>query len=416
MTTSEVPARLLLPEGTRLVHIGPPKTGTTSVQSAFHSNRRAVAAAGVYYAGRTRHPTKPVRAVIGRSDPMTGRPGPMRLWKDLVRGIDHAKQSRAVISSEFLAHADHDAISRIVDDLGSGRTHIVVTLRPLAKILPSQWQQYVQSGSRLSLDAWLEAIFHERSGRPARGFWVRHQHDELIARWADVVGRENITVIALDDRDHDMVLRVFEQLLGLPAGILVADSSLDNRSMTLPEAETVRAFNDLFFDEGLGMPLHHVVMRFGAATYMKARLPDPGEPRILIPRWALDEAGAVAGPMVDAIVASGVRVVGDPEGLKRVPTEARPDDAEPITAIPPAIAARAAVGVLLAGSLDRSRLSRRESPNDPAADEGGRAAVMEPLDVARLPTRRLFGVIVRRGMIWARRRFAAFRGRLRRSF
>jgi hypothetical protein len=35
---------LLGPEGTRLVHIGPFKTGTTALQGAFHASRTALAA------------------------------------------------------------------------------------------------------------------------------------------------------------------------------------------------------------------------------------------------------------------------------------------------------------------------------------------------------------------------------------
>ena len=63
MTTHSDTESLLLPEGTRLVHIGPPKTGTTSLQRAFHGGRDAVRAAG-----------RPLR----RSDPSAGRTDPGR--------------------------------------------------------------------------------------------------------------------------------------------------------------------------------------------------------------------------------------------------------------------------------------------------------------------------------------------------
>ncbi|MEJ7756576.1 MAG: hypothetical protein WKF83_09890 [Nocardioidaceae bacterium] len=39
----KAPMDLLLPKGTRLLHIGPHKTGTTSLQGAFHNNRDRLA-------------------------------------------------------------------------------------------------------------------------------------------------------------------------------------------------------------------------------------------------------------------------------------------------------------------------------------------------------------------------------------
>ena len=62
---------LALPEGTRLPHIGPPKTGTSSLQAAFHQNRPATLDQGVRYAGSSRHSGSAVLAVTGR--PSFGR-------------------------------------------------------------------------------------------------------------------------------------------------------------------------------------------------------------------------------------------------------------------------------------------------------------------------------------------------------
>jgi len=421
MATSLVPASLLLPEGTRLVHIGPPKTGTTTVQSAFHSGRRAIAAEGVHYAGPNRQPVNPVLAVTGRVDPLTGKPPPIRRWHDLVREVTRAGESRVVISSEFFARADPGSIRTIVEDLDPVRTHIVVTLRPLSRILPSQWQQHVQSGMRTSLDAWLEAVFNAPDSNHARAFWYRHRDDALVDRWAQVAGPANVTVVALDEGDASMVLRVFEGLLGLPEGILVPDPDLDNRSMTLPEVEVVRAFNTLFRQEGLGTPLHHMVMRFGATSYMKTRQPKPDEARVEIPKWALDEAGAIAQTMVDSIVASGVRIVGDPQGLTRVPAGGWTDDDRPVPVVTPEIAATAALGVLIAGGLARGRSTRPErpadAPEDYETDPGARAvrATMEPLDVVRVPTIRLIAVLIRRAIARVRDRWDAITRRFRRG-
>jgi hypothetical protein len=384
MTSEPSPTTERLPEGTRLIHIGPPKTGTTYLQGAFHANRDAVTAQGVHYAGPTRQPTSAVQALLGTPNPGTGEVPPMRRWRGLVNEVRRAGDRRVVISSEFLADADPGAIRTALDDLGRDRAHVVVTLRPLARIIPSQWQQFIQSGGRKPFDDWLHAIFNDPD-RVSPTFWRRHRHDQLIARWAAEVGNADLTVVALDDRDHEMVTRVFEDLVGLRRGTLIADEDRSNRSMTLAEIEVVRAFNEQFFAAGLSRQLHTQVMRFGATAYMKSMSPDPDEPRVALPDWALERAGQVSREMIDAIVRSGVRIIGDPQMLTIAP-DARPTDTPARDLhVSPETAATAAMGIVVATGLARGH----------GAAVSGRAAhgPAEPLPLARIPTYQLAGVL-----------------------
>jgi hypothetical protein len=392
------PNSLLLPEGTRLVHIGPPKTGTTAVQGAFHAARKAARAQGVRYAGNVRHSAGAVLAVTGRpSFFQTSKPPDMRMWNSLVRSIRNARQPRVVLSSEFFADAKPDVIPRIVDDLDRSRIHIVVTLRPLVRILPSQWQQYIQSGARAAYGDWLDAMFNRPATAQTPSFWRRHRHDELIRRWAEVVGPERMTVIALDESDHDMVLRVFERLTGLSEGTLVAMPDVMNRSMTWPEIEAVRAFNVSFKAERLSNDVLSQVMRFGAALYMKTREPEPDEPRILTPAWAVERATAVAREIVDGISASGVRVVGDLERLAGPPGAGSTGDPPARICLPPS-----AVGLAHspAPRSEQYELETGEEPLPPVV----LPPRAEPAELFRVPTGQLARVLMWR-----------VRGRLRRS-
>jgi hypothetical protein len=45
-----------LPEGARLVHVGPHKTGTTAVQNALWNARPQLLEQGVRHVGRSRNP------------------------------------------------------------------------------------------------------------------------------------------------------------------------------------------------------------------------------------------------------------------------------------------------------------------------------------------------------------------------
>jgi hypothetical protein len=403
---------LLLPAGSRLLHIGPHKTGTTSVQSAFHTNRAELASQGVRYAGLQRQPMQAAHAVTGRASPYAdGKTPPIGRWLALVREIRGAREDRVVISSEGFADADTAAVRRVISDLGVGRAHVVVTLRPLVELLPSQWQQQVQSGMTMAYEDWLEAVFNDPSNRVSHGFWHRHRHDELIRRWAVEAGAGNVTAIVVDSADRDRVLRTLESMVGLRAGTLVPESELSNRSLTLAEVETIRAFNAAFRAEGLGTQLHAKVMRFGAAELMKRRVPTRDEPRIETPRWAVDRAAEAGREIVDGIASSGVRVVGDLASLVasspaagRAPDKARATGAAARRAAEeawPRIGATAALGIVLASGLARDASSVagvEDAWPDGPLDRGTpppRPRV-EPLELARVSTPLLGLVLVRR--------------------
>jgi hypothetical protein len=311
---------LLLPVGTRLVHIGPQKTGTTALQSAFHANRPRVREQGVLYAGSARQPMTAALAVVGRPiDARTDRIPPITEWERLVRSIERAREPRVVVSAEALADARKPAIARIVRDLDPARVHVVVTLRPLARILSSQWQQYVQAGVTVSFEEWLDAILYPGRRKLTPSFWHRHRHDRLIARWAEAVGFDRMTVVVADDRDRDRILRVFERFVGLEAGTLVAEDDLANRSLTLGEVEIIRAFNAQFRAAELPMRLHTAVVRHGASELLKRRPPASDERRIRLPPAAAARAAEIAAEIVANIRAMPVRVVGDLDSLVEVP-------------------------------------------------------------------------------------------------
>ncbi len=395
---------LLLPEGTRLVHIGPPKTGTTTLQGALHLARSAMLVQGVRYAGRGRHPRAAVLAVTGRSS-FTGvlSSSPISRWTSLAHEVRTAAEPRVVVSSELLADATPEVIPRIIEDLGGDLTHVVLTLRPLAKLLPSQWQQYVKSGLRRGFEPWLHAVLEEDGGTTTPTFWRRHRHDALIRRWAAVTGVERISVVVVDDRAPDGSLRVFEKLLGLETGTLVSDRSLANRSLTLPEIEAVRAFNIAFRKADLDPDLLQKVMHFGAAKHMTTRTPSPEWQRIMLPAWAADRATEIAREMVDGIRGSGVRVVGDLELLATGPLDGAVESVPAVVGIPPEVAASMTIGVLTA-----SGLARHGDTED--AEQGG-----EPSGVELVPTLHLAGIVARRARGLLTRRARSVGRRLRRG-
>ena len=127
-----------IPEGSVLLHIGPPKTGTSALQGACHSCREAMLEQGVRYAGRTQQSGRAAYAVLGRTHPTLGGAPSIHHWRRLVAEVRNAREARVFVSSEFFAGADDAQAARIVDELGGERVHVALTLRPVSRILASQ--------------------------------------------------------------------------------------------------------------------------------------------------------------------------------------------------------------------------------------------------------------------------------------
>jgi hypothetical protein len=380
-----VASPLRLPERAVLLHIGTFKTGTTATQGALFQARPQLAEHGVLHAGVSRQPMQAVLALRGRR-PLVGNPVPrIEQWQELVDEVTAAADQRVIVSSEHFSDADADIARRAVKELGGPRVHVVVTLRPLVKIMPSQWQQYVRNRATFSYDDWLEGMLRKPPyNKPTPTFWQRHRHDALVERWASIVGPENVTVIVPDDADREFLLRKFEELVGLPTGLLEAEDSSENRSMTLGEIELVRQINIEFLSRKWSDTLYRQLVRHGFSLYLQTnRVPHADEPRVTPPQWALDKAADIGAAAADKLSTLGVRIVGDISKLgTRVAEE--PHEAARANKVLAVDAAReAVVGTLLCTGL------------------------MDDTLVATTTSRDLFRVLLRRA--WVRATFQAGR-------
>jgi hypothetical protein len=342
----------VLPEGSKLLHIGPHKTGSTALQDAMDQARDEMRAQGALYLSRHRHEGTSARYVTDRLVPGQSVKKAERKWQRLVRELRAPGPERKVYSSEFLSDATDAQVARIVDEVGAEDLYVACTLRPLASILPSQYQQYVQRGSTRSYESWLDAMFNQPSGRVTPSFWLRHRHDELVERWGSVVGRDRVIVVVVDSRDFTVAPRAFERLLGLADGTLADKQVTANRSLTWGETEVVRTFNLQFREAGLPERLQLTLMH-EAGDHVKERVPGPDEAKILTPEWAVKRANEVGAEMTEAIIRSGARIVGDASLLTEAPV--KPGPTEPPTQIPVEIAARFASGFAIGADRIQQR-------------------------------------------------------------
>jgi len=380
-----------LPERTRLFHVGIPKSGTTALQNAASSGRDALRRHGVLYPGTKVNHRLAVLSFMGRRWGWTADAVPdTKHWDALMEEIEEETSRRIWFGHEFASEADGETARRFAEAIGP-TCHVVVTLRSPGAILPSAWQQYVKAGVPIHFDEWLEAVVADPPDRSVtRGFHDRNNQSLVVRRWADAVGPDRVTVIVLDKMRPELLFNTFEQLLGLPTGLLEAPDLggfAANRGLTVPEVELFVALNELIRPHGVEWDEFERLVRNGAQRrIMDARRAD--EPKPQLPEWAVERASELGTTYAKEIAETGVRVVGDLELLsEKVP--ARPVGQELPTDIPISLAAEAMAGMLSAaswrgaffGDQDTSALEREKVARKAVVDRAARQ--VSTADIAR---------------------------------
>ncbi len=380
---------LLLPPQARLLHAGLPKTGTTALQHSASAQRAELLRQGVRYPGKGLNHRK---AGLVFAERVAGwRTPDQAAWLRLVQEVRDDHDSRVWLSNENLAELPADVLRGLVDQLG-GEVHAVLTLRSLPALLTSSWSQYLKTGLRSPFDRWVEAVLAPQEGEHVTpSFHRRNDLAALVRTWVDVVGADRLTLVVLDPADRARVPTAFESLLGLAPGTLAAvplTGGDTNRSFTVAEAELVRRLNErVHAREDLDWSDYHRFVRKGAVNGLLRRTPDPGEPRIVPPRWAVERSVELAEGHRAAVEALDVRVVGDLAGLA-TPVPAREQAAE-VPGLPVDAAVEALMACLEAG--------RGASPAPPAAPPAVPPAPARGLDgvpaavLARTLARRVAG-------------------------
>ena len=347
-----------LQSGEVLLHIGPPKTGTTALQNSMAAARPALRSQGVLYPGKRFSHWTPSCSALGiattahPADP----PVPPEVWERFTARVARRKD-RAVVSSEQFADAAPDLAAKIVSDLGGPQTvRILLTLRPLALILPSSWQQSLKSGAPKPLpgplrraksrvvkpyDTWLRETLDGKNST----FWGRFDYAGLIDRWASIAGPERVAVIVVDSSDPLRILRDAERVIGLEPDTLHRVVTKTNRSLSYEEAALVRRWL-VELEQKAPMPVqqYHQWIRRGALWgLVDGRHPGVDEHSIRTPSWALSRVDDRTRETIARIGESGVSVLGDLEDLI-VPAAPGPDHGA-VNEVPVDVAIQLLVGL-----------------------------------------------------------------------
>ncbi len=315
----------LVPPGARLLHLGPPKTGTSAVQSAFARARRELVEHGVLYPGTGTRSKEAVHQLVVQQISDLAR------WEALVAEVTAAQALRVCVSNEDFARADGPLAGRIVADLGGAdRVHPCLVVRPLDAILPSQWQQFVRVGGTVPpYEAWLRVVLEGSSDQRLHArFWQLHDLETTLERWGGVSSPGQVTAIVSMEGDKEYLPRVFEGLMGLPEGFLVPDDTRSNPSLTRSGTELMRELDRVAGERGWRDELYRKDLKRVLSRYLRAQPRAATDEPLGIPAWAVARVAELNQARIETLAQSAARVVGDPQRLRREPTVGAPPTPE----------------------------------------------------------------------------------------
>lgn len=382
---------LLLPEGACLLHVGPYKTGSTAIQAALHQARDEMRGYGVVYPGSGTRDRRAGWALL-QGVPRGRRSPRMDDWNALVRQVQASRDQRVCVSNEDFGHAAPRFAARIVTELGADRVHVVAVARRFDKLLPSQWQQRIKSHRTYSYEEFLSLVLDDPTARHqvCRFFWGSHDVEAMVGRWAPLVG-DRLTLILTDDSDRGQLPGTFEQMLGLPPGLL-KPGPRSNPSLTMNQVELLRRVNQAFVDNAWSDVAYHRLIQSGLQrTIHAASAGEHNQPIPPLPGWAAERVAELSAKRVETIKSLGVRLVGDPDCLyTEVPSTLAVPDTPP-ESISIEAAALAVEGVVR-GALDYEARSTRR--HERALERAARRAGTRNVDNAS--GRELLGALSKR--------------------
>jgi hypothetical protein len=303
-----------------IIHPGFHKSGTTALQESFALNRPLLRENGILYppiGSKAHH--RVAWALTQRPWGWNRRGGertPEKYWDRMSSRINGAKEETVILSSEFFSEIDGERIRKIRSEIKGRDIQILFTLRPLAKLLPSSYQQYLKYGITIEYEDWLHAILDKPGeSKVSPTFWKRHSHGKVVARWVDIFGKSNVTLLIVNEAQPTFLFDEINKFLNLPTGSLNAAPSGSNRSLTMEEISLLLELNrqfpkDRVWDE------YEVFVRAGYIRHLTDHVPPAADKaRLLTPQWAVDKANELGKVIQKELLGTGVKIIGDVDSL-----------------------------------------------------------------------------------------------------
>jgi hypothetical protein len=171
-------------------------------------------------------------------------------------------------------------------------------------------------GITIEYEDWLYAILDKPGeSKVSPTFWKRHSHGKVVARWVDIFGKSNVTLLIVNEAQPTFLFDEINKFLNLPTGSLNAAPSGSNRSLTMEEISLLLELNRQFPKERV-WDEYEVFVRAGYIRHLTDHVPPAADKaRLLTPQWAVDKANELGKVIQKELLGTGVKIIGDVDSL-----------------------------------------------------------------------------------------------------
>jgi hypothetical protein len=343
--------------GEVFLHVGLPKTGTTTIQAALDASVASLAAEGVLVAGGSHRVQRlAVYDLLGQRVPGEQRGVVAGSLRRLLDETAAYPGRSVVLSEEELALARPRHVRRLVRGLGGRPAVVVIGVRDLARTLVSAWQQSVVNGSTTRWGEFVGSARGEAAAPPSEGvsFWLRHDLLRVVDAWSTAVPVERIRLVTVPPpgAPSGTLLTRFAAAAELPAGAWAGPATPSrNVSLGAAELEAVRRLNAAVRGR-LNASQHRFVVEAG----IRSRLAGAGGRPLLLPDEHLAWAREYGERLAEEVRRRGLTVIGSLSDLVPGPSTS---GGPPPDAVDEATLLEATEAALASLALDHGRLFRR---------------------------------------------------------
>lgn len=354
------------------LHIGLHKTGTTYLQNLMRANRDNMRSQDVEFPSGPGEPVQPfaVWDLQGRRPRGSDDKRVEGSWPALVKAINTSGRPTALISEERLSMSTIRQLRTAVKAFADSEVHVIVTVRDLARVIVSAWQEDIKNDKTWTWQEYADAARDPArvALSPARGFWLRQDVVKICETWEAAVpaGRLHIVTVPQPPAPAELLVERFGSLVGFDPSRFTEKPGWNNETVGVAATEVIRRVN-----ERMDGRLKQRQYDFAIKAMLVPMLAKRTEPvRFSLPESEFGWVNERSDEVIAALRGRGYPVVGDLEELHpRLQPGRRPDDATE--------------GELLAASLDALALLTerygtawwsRKKPDEPYDSKGSLAS------------------------------------------
>ncbi len=220
---------------TYIVHVGPPKTGTTYLQSSFHAKRAELLSGGVYYMPEMETNEDEI-AHHGLINLLRGEnSAPVECMFERLNSRDYR---RVLISNEGFPSLSDRELEYFRRLIAPATAEIVFYCRRWSDWLPSSWQQHIKTGGVETFPEFYSKFIEVAPSHYAINY------SRILSRYASIFGKENIRLVPYSnilDKKGDIFEVFCTEILQLP--MQSPGHQIVNRSGSIFEIELNRIMN-----------------------------------------------------------------------------------------------------------------------------------------------------------------------------